>query len=386
MLGKWMLRSDVRKKSEMPVLKFTLTILAVAGCWRPTSWTSLFRYIMYNAYTASIIIILYTFAMTQIMELLNADDPDAIGDALFNALISFLAGYKAIIIRINHDDIAMLIDNLVEKPFKPMDLNENMIREKFDKRITNNTLCYLTLVMVTAFYMIFLSLLTDFKNGVLLYKAWLPFDCSISVLFSFAYIHQILTLIFIGLLHSTCDNLICGLLLHICCQIEILEYRLSNITNGPGNLRDCVNHHIHIFQYAYMLNDRFSKIIPSEFVMITVVMCYNLIHMAFKSSNTISYIQDVMVVASTMAPIFYYCWFGNEIKLKSLQLSDSIYNLEWTLFSNNIKKGLLMIMSRATIPIEFTSADIMSVNLDSFLRVLKASYSLFNVLIHSQKH
>ena len=137
MLGKWMLRSDVGKKSELPVLKFTLTVLAVAGCWRPTSWTSLFRHIIYNAYTASMIIILYTFAMTQIMELiLRADNVDTIGDALFNALISLLACYKAIIIRINHDSITMLIGNLVEKPFKPVDLSENMIREKFDKRIT----------------------------------------------------------------------------------------------------------------------------------------------------------------------------------------------------------------------------------------------------------
>jgi len=41
------------------------------------------------------------------------------------------------------------------------------------------------------------------------------------------------------------------------------------------------------------------------------------------------------------------------------------------MFSNNMKKGLLMIMNRATIPIEFTSADIMSVNLDSFVKVCK---------------
>lgn len=132
-----MLGSDVGMKNEMPILKLTLTLLAVAGCWRPTSWTSLFRHIMYNAYAASIILILYTFAMTQIMEMImNTDNTDAFGDALFNAVITLLACYKAIIIQINHDGITMLIDNLLEKPFKSMDLNENMIREKFDKRIT----------------------------------------------------------------------------------------------------------------------------------------------------------------------------------------------------------------------------------------------------------
>jgi len=65
-----------------------------------------------------------------------------------------------------------------------------------------------------------------------------------------------------------------------------------------------------------MLNDKFAKIVPSEFAMITVVMCYSLIRMAFKSSDTVSYIQDIMGIACTLAPIFYYCWFGNEIKLK----------------------------------------------------------------------
>ncbi|XP_025074598.1 uncharacterized protein LOC112552785 [Pogonomyrmex barbatus] len=241
MLGKWMLKSDVGKKSEMPVLKFTLTVLAVAGCWRPTSWTSLFRHIIYNAYTASIILILYIFAITQIMEMvLNADDSDTFGDALFNALISLLACYKAIIIRINHDNITILIDNLIEKPFKPMDIDENIIREKFDKRVT--------LVLITASYMILISLFTDLKNGTLMYRAWLPFDYSISSLFYLAYTHQIMALICIGLVHPTCDNLICGLLLHICCQIEILEHRLSNIANNRGNLRDCVRHHIRIFE------------------------------------------------------------------------------------------------------------------------------------------
>ncbi|XP_025265994.1 odorant receptor Or2-like [Camponotus floridanus] len=134
-----------------------------------------------------------------------------------------------------------------------------------------------------------------------------------------------------------------------------------------------------------MMNENFARIVPSEFLMITIVMCYNLIHMAATSTTTASYVQNLMVICCTLAPIFYYCWFGNEVKLKSLQLSDNIYNTEWTILNNNVKKGLLMIMNRATIPIEFTSANIISMNLESFVMVLKTSYSLFNVLIKSQK-
>lgn len=125
------------KTSEMPVLKFTLTVLAAAGCWRPTSWTSLFKHITYNAYTIFVILTLYTFSMSQFVELvLNSDDADTFGDALFNVMISLLACYKTIVMRINHESIAILINNLTETPFKPLDSNESIIRQKFDKRIT----------------------------------------------------------------------------------------------------------------------------------------------------------------------------------------------------------------------------------------------------------
>ncbi|KYN50598.1 hypothetical protein ALC57_11425, partial [Trachymyrmex cornetzi] len=79
-------------------------------------------------------------------------------------------------------------------------------------------------------------------------------------------------------------------------------------------------------RYAYILNDKFGKIIPSEFLMITVVMCYNLIHMAFRVSNSISYILDIMFIATTLAPIFYYCWFGNEVKLKVVLVTSILIN------------------------------------------------------------
>lgn len=128
---------DVGRKSEMSVLKFSLTVLAVAGCWRPTLWTSPFRNIMYNAYTLTLVLTLYTFAITQVMELiLYADDSDTFGDALFNVIISLLACYKTIVIRKSYESIETIVNTFAETPFKPLDLHENMILEKFNKRIT----------------------------------------------------------------------------------------------------------------------------------------------------------------------------------------------------------------------------------------------------------
>lgn len=54
---------------------------------------------------------------------------------------------------------------------------------------------------------------------------------------------------------------------------------------------------------------------------------------------------------------------------QSLQIADNIYKMEWMTLDNSIKKGLLIIMKRSVSSIEFTSAVIITMNLDSFISV-----------------
>lgn len=48
---------------------------------------------------------------------------------------------------------------------------------------------------------------------------------------------------------------------------------------------------------------------------------------------------------------------------------NNIYNMEWPVLSNKNKKALLLIMRRAMTPIEFSSAYVITMNLDSFVAV-----------------
>lgn len=48
---------------------------------------------------------------------------------------------------------------------------------------------------------------------------------------------------------------------------------------------------------------------------------------------------------------------------------DHIFEMDWPELNNSFKKAFLMIMNRAMIPIEFTSAYLFSMNLESFVGV-----------------
>ncbi|XP_014486424.1 PREDICTED: odorant receptor 46a, isoform A-like [Dinoponera quadriceps] len=132
-------------------------------------------------------------------------------------------------------------------------------------------------------------------------------------------------------------------------------------------------------RYANMVNDQFLKIIALQFGVSTLVVCSNLFQLAMAAVDA-NILPLILYTACMLSQIFIYCWFGNEVKIKSLQVTDNVYKIKWLALDNRIKKGLLLIMKRSASPIEFTSAVVITMNLDSFVSVLKASYSVFNLL------
>jgi len=120
----------------MNVLQFTFFIVTFVGCFRPLSWTSLLERIIYNLYRIFIITILYTFVFLQFMDIiLNVDNPDDFTNILYMALNVSVSGYKLLIMWLNYESVTTLITILNEEPFKPLDLGEMEIRQKFDKLI-----------------------------------------------------------------------------------------------------------------------------------------------------------------------------------------------------------------------------------------------------------
>jgi threonine/homoserine efflux transporter RhtA len=121
---------------EMQPLRLSHAIIMIAGCFRPLSWTSSFKRVIYNAYRLYIIGMVYTFVMLQLMDIaLNVRNPDEFTDNLKMALMSSAACYKAIAMWINYENITILINYIIEEPFKPLDQNEINIRKQFDKII-----------------------------------------------------------------------------------------------------------------------------------------------------------------------------------------------------------------------------------------------------------
>ncbi|KAH0947020.1 OrE20 [Eciton burchellii] len=366
----------------MHILENTFKILTVCGCWRPNSWRSSRERAAYHMYTIFVFVLVNTFTLSQLLDLvLVVDNSDDFSDNFYMLLAMIVSCCKMVSLLVNRNNIATLINILMEKPCKPFRLNEMEIYHRFDKSIQTNTIHYAILVETTCMSVAITSLFTDFKEHSLTFRAWLPYDHRSSpVLFHLTYVHQLVGFIMGSILHLACDGVICGLLVHIYGQLEILESRLRRIAREPDIIRNCVLQHDHIYNFALLVNNKFRFTISIQFIVSTLVVCFNLYQITKATTSSTKYVQLAFYMSSMLTQIFFYCWYGNEVKLKSRQLANNIFEMEWYALEPTMKKDLLLIMRRSTVPIEFTSSYIILMNLDSFVGLLKTSYSVYNIL------
>ncbi|XP_071631673.1 odorant receptor 46a-like isoform X2 [Temnothorax longispinosus] len=309
----------------MRILKLTFILLTMAGCWRPDSWSSLHKRVTYYVYASIIIFLLNTFMLSLLIDItLITDNADDFCDSFLFVVDMLNCCFKVFILLINCKNIIMIIDILMKKPCEPSTSTEINILYKFDKSIEINTWRFVYLGAVSfAFFL--LASLSSLKNGKLPYRTWLPFNYSSTLLFYLAYTHQMIGMAVAAVVSIGCDTLICGLLVHICCQIEILTYRLRKISHS-NVLRDCVRHHYDIFRLAFIVNKTFRLTIAIHFILTILVTCFCLYQTSIATTKD-KHIEMILYIACIFIQNLFYCWYGNELQIKILKMSYSTYNL-----------------------------------------------------------
>ncbi|XP_076179888.1 odorant receptor 94a-like [Ptiloglossa arizonensis] len=400
----------------MHILRKVFTLLTICGCSRPATWSSPFKKFLYNVYTICVFVIMHTLVVSQILDLVfNVENEDDFSENFYVTLVMIITCFKMSSLLLTQKHISVLVNTLEGGPFLPIDIEEKEIRKRFNDITQWNTMAYTFLTEGCMAWIFVTSLFVEYGNKKLTFRAWLPFDYSSPLKFSFVYAHQALSAFICCLSNVACDSLFSGLLVHIYCQFEILGYRLRNIQRDEtDSVKQCAHHHNHIYKlvfqfrsvkkhrsrfdtitdtrltraytislqnycrFATMVNEEFKVIVFIQFATSTSTICFDLFRLTQRELG--SEIVDVILYAScTLMQIFYYCWYGNEVKLKSLTVSNMVFESDWTTLNNKTKKILLMIMRRATVPIQFSSLYFVSVNLESFKTLLKTSYSAYNL-------
>ncbi|KAK0076278.1 hypothetical protein PV325_005639, partial [Microctonus aethiopoides] len=132
--------------------------------------------------------------------------------------------------------------------------------------------------------------------------------------------------------------------------------------------------------FSRRFNDIFSSIILIQFSISTLVLCVSVQALTMSSFLSPEFIVVIIYLACMLFQIFVLCWYANEVTLSSLSVQTAVYNMDWYSLSLKTQRDLLMIIARASNPVTFTGGPIVTLSLDSFVNLLKFSYTAYNVL------
>ncbi|XP_076644824.1 uncharacterized protein LOC143354510 [Halictus rubicundus] len=364
----------------MPTLRMTFTVLTLLGCQRPPTWTSSTKKFLYKVYSVVVFVFLQVLLLMTILDMIfNVEDQDEFSDNFYSLLPEITSYCKLCSFLTNHKSIMILINSMQRKPYSPVDATEMMIETRFDAINEKLTILFMSMFGSCGVIIWITSLIRDPKNRALAFRAWVPYDYSSPTLYTITYAHQAVSVFIASFMNVAYDTLFSGLMFCIYSQLEILGHRLRNINRDQKeSVKQCVRHHNFLFKLVEKVNKDFRVVLCIQFLSSMLIICF-LLYRILKRGIGSRMIETFVYAFCMLMQIFYYCWYGNEVRLKSLEIPDFILNSDWVSLDENTKKMLLMIMVRSAFPMQFSSAHIVSMNLDSFMTVLKTSYSAYNI-------
>nr|AKO90002.1 odorant receptor 38 [Microplitis mediator] len=385
----------------MKTLPYSFMILEYFGGWKPLKWGTSIKGKLYNMYTLTVAVTLVTFCLSCIIDLFYTAN---IEDIVHNMSMSFtliVVCSKLTLVTVKRNEIIRIIKLLDINICRVRCAKEANIQLKYDEKAKNIVKKYGGLVCGAVFAVTGASILENIPTKTLPFNGWFPYRHDNSTGFWVAYFHQNIAHFYVAMIGFSFDTVVYGVLLQNCSQLQILKNRLENFVeiineeklkdkiNGLSRtirecehkfIKQCTHHHWIILQFSQESNDLFAPIIFLQYLSSSLILCLCvqlLTKLAFMSPE---FIFIVVYLGCMLTQIFLFCWYGNEVIMESSEISSAIYKMNWQVLTNKTKKDLLFMKTQSILPIKFTSGHLIELSLDSFTKLIKFSYSAYNLL------
>ncbi|XP_063905155.1 odorant receptor Or1-like [Zophobas morio] len=237
----------------------------------------------------------------------------------------------------NGERIKKCIDFFGQSDFAPRDTQEQEIIDECVAICRRNCTAYFCGIIITV---ILWNVPVYFgKEKTFPVQLWLPYDpISSSLIYYGTLFYATAVIMYDALLGTVTDPLIGGLAYHATAQLKILKYNLQTL----------------------------DKHIEDGLTLATVA-----------SVNALTYLFSASIISFQ---ILFYCHYGTLLYEENNSLINAICMGPWYQYDVKIRKMLLIIMERSKRPMILTAGAVINVTLETFVWVLKSSYSLVAVL------
>ncbi|RZC37189.1 7tm 6 domain containing protein, partial [Asbolus verrucosus] len=229
-----------------------------------------------------------------------------------------------------------------------------------------------------------------FKEHHLPFMAWYPYNTKTSPQYELTYIYQVFAIDFINISNVSISALIAALNMFVASQFDILCDDLRNLTNIAENtstdvnrnLKNCIHYHREILKFVDYVNEFYNWLLLVELFVDGISIGLAMFQLTLVAPFSTEFYCFLSYANGISMEVFMYCWFGNEIQLKSSQLPYALFESDWTGLSPDVKKNLIIFVLRVQKSLQISAFGLFSLSLETFVKRLNWKRTIrLNILI-----
>ncbi|XP_039314148.1 odorant receptor 13a-like [Solenopsis invicta] len=171
-------------------------------------------------------------------------------------------------------------------------------------------------------------------------------------------------------------------------KFALLRRKLELINNNDpdvdGAMVDCIKDHQDAITFADTLERIVNILTLAQFVISSGMLCFAGFQITAMVKNEERLMQYIMYLSAAILELFMFSFSGNLLIDESNAVGESAYCSCW--IGSTFGRSLQIVMMRSKVPSKITAAKFYSMSLESFARVLSASFSYIMVLLSRKEH
>ncbi|PSN46090.1 Odorant receptor 63 [Blattella germanica] len=242
-----------------------------------------------------------------------------------------------------------------------------------------------------------------------------PFDCSSGIHYWYAYFFLMASWMSCCINGTINCDLFVSLIIKTTCQFHFLELGLLKIRDtaikqkrtrtesvkqlkikflDPSeeeldaeeddlmvqNLKVCIKYHQDLLGFAAALEAHVSPFVFMQMFVYFTFLCMNIFAISLVPVASMEFMEQLLFIICITCLLLILSWYGNELKLKSMDVAKAAYDCDWLNGPLEFKKSLVTLILRAQKPVILTALKFFTVDLNLFIVVMKTSYSYYQVL------
>ncbi|KAI8425339.1 hypothetical protein MSG28_007108 [Choristoneura fumiferana] len=216
--------------------------------------------------------------------------------------------------------------------------------------------------------------------------------------YELGFLFQLLTISMSAFMYFGVDSVCLSMVIFGCAQLEIIKEKLLSIKSVSDKRADksvdvniifkenyrilieCVVQHQAVVKFVKLLENTYHAHLFFQLSGSIGLICMTALRILVVDWRSVQFVSMVLYLSVMCSQLFVCCWSGHELTVISSELHTILYECCWYEQRARFKRALLFAMMRVSRPLEFRAGRYVPLSRQTFVTILRMSYSYFAVL------